>query len=172
VWSPRAIAGLDIARDDRCTRCHTSGGAGPDLMRGRISRDNQWITGHVADPEMIAPGLRPPPPAGLKVMEARAVVAYVDKVRESAPPPRVSPQDRIASTVFATRCIACHIIDGDGGKEGPDLSHEGKKQNAAWLARWIADPSAVDPDADMPSFKGKLSDAEMQAISAYLANRK
>jgi ubiquinol-cytochrome c reductase cytochrome b subunit len=172
VWSPRAIAGLDIARDDRCTRCHTSGGAGPDLMRGRISRDNQWITGHVADPEMIAPGLRPPPPAGLKVLEARAVVAYVDKVRESAPPPRVSPQDRIASTVFATRCIACHIIDGDGGKEGPDLSHEGKKQNAAWLARWIADPPAVDPDADMPSFKGKLSDAEMQAISAYLANRK
>ena len=74
--------------------------------------------------------------------------------------------------VFATRCITCHVIDGDGGKEGPDLSHEGKKQNAEWLMRWIADPPAVDPDADMPSFKGKLSDPELQAIARYLAARK
>jgi nitric oxide reductase subunit C len=96
----------------------------------------------------------------------------VQKIRESAPPPRISPEDRLASHVFATRCVACHTIDGDGGKEGPDLSHEGKKQDAAWLTRWITDPSAVDPDAEMPSFKGKLTDAEMQALSAYLANRK
>ena len=141
-------------------------------MRGRISRDDQWISGHVADPDMIAPGLRPPPPTGLKLMEARAAVAYVQKVREGAPLPQVSAETRLASHVFATRCIACHIIDGDGGKEGPDLSHEGKKQNVQWLTRWIADPSAVDPDADMPAFGGKISDAELKAVAEFLAQRK
>jgi ubiquinol-cytochrome c reductase cytochrome b subunit len=171
-WGPRAVAGEDIAKEDRCTRCHAPNGVGPDLSRGRISRDDQWITGHVADPEMIAPGLRPPPADGLKTMEARAVIAYVQKIREDAPEPRMSPQDRLASKVFATRCAACHVIEGDGGKEGPDLTHEGKKQNAQWLARWISDPPSVDPDADMPSFKGKLSDAELTAISQYLAARK
>jgi len=171
-WGPRAVAGEDIAKEERCTRCHAPNGAGPDLSRGRIARDDQWITAHVADPEMIAAGLRPPPADGLKTMEARAVIAFVQKVRESAPEPRVSPQDRVASKVFATRCVACHVIEGDGGKEGPDLTHEGHKQNAEWLARWISDPSAVDPDADMPSFKGKLSDAELAAISQYLAARK
>ena len=121
---------------------------------------------------MIAPGQRPAPAAGLKAMEARAVLAYVQKIRESAPAPRISAEGRLASQVFATRCIACHVVDGDGGKEGPDLSHEGKKQDAAWLTRWITDPSAVDPDADMPAFRGKLSDAELAAVVSYLAARK
>ncbi len=63
---------------------------------------------------------------------------------------------------------------GDGGKEGPDLTHAAKKpgHDAAWFERWITDPSAVDPIADMPAFGGKLSAAEMTAISAWLATNK
>jgi len=64
------------------------------------------------------------------------------------------------------------VIDADGGTEGPDLTHAGKKHDAAWLAKWIADPSTVDPDSDMPAFGGKLTNAEMQAISRYLAGRR
>src|SRR6185437_10511364 len=59
--SARAVAGLDISKSERCVRCHRVGGAGPDLSRGRINRDAQWIQAHVADPEMIASGLRPAP---------------------------------------------------------------------------------------------------------------
>jgi ubiquinol-cytochrome c reductase cytochrome b subunit len=171
IWRPRAIGGLDIARSDRCTRCHAPGGSGPDLTRGRVARDDQWIEGHVADPEMIAPGLRPPPASGLKALEAKAVIAYVQKIHEGAPPPRVDGPDRIASDLFATRCIACHVIDGDGGKEGPDLTHAGKKHDAAWFVRWITNPSAVNPDAEMPAFGGKITDEQMTAIAAYLAGR-
>lgn len=172
IWRPRAIGGFDIARSERCTRCHAPGGSGPDLTRGRVARDDQWIEGHVADPEMIAPGLRPPPAAGLKPLEAKAVIAYVQKIREGAPPPRVDGPDRIASDLFATRCIACHVIDGDGGKEGPDLTHAGKKHDAPWFVRWITNPSAVNPDAEMPAFGGKISDEEMTAMAGYLAGRK
>jgi ubiquinol-cytochrome c reductase cytochrome b subunit len=174
IWGPRAVAGLDIALSARCTRCHTSGGAGPDLSRGRISRDDEWILDHVQDPDMIAAGLREPPAGALKVVDARAVVAYARKVRAAAAPPRLSAETRLAFDVFGTRCISCHSIDGDGGHEGPDLTHAAKKadRTAAWFKRWITDPGLVDPDADMPAFGGRLSDAELNAISEYLETRK
>jgi ubiquinol-cytochrome c reductase cytochrome b subunit len=171
-WSARAIAGLDLATSDRCTSCHTPGGAGPDLMRGRINRDEQWITGHVSDPEMIAPGLRPPPKDAPKLQEARAVVAWTQKVKEGAPAPQVPAGERPGLDVFGTRCITCHIIDGDGGKEGPDLTHIGKKRDAPWLVKWITDPSAVNPDAEMPAFGGQISDAQLRAVADFLAKQR
>jgi mono/diheme cytochrome c family protein len=121
---------------------------------------------------MIAPGLRPPPTDGLKNQEVRAVIAWVQKVREGAPAPRVAGAERLGMDVFATRCITCHIVDGDGGKEGPELTHEGKKHDAAWLVKWITNPAAVNPDSDMPAFGGKLTDAEMNAVAGYLAAKK
>ena len=175
VWSPRAVAGADIASTDKCVRCHSSGGSGPDLTRGRIGRDDQWILDHVADPEMIAAGLRPPPANGLKQLEARAIVAYVHKLRAGVTdPPKLPADTRLAEDVFATRCIGCHTIEGDGGKEGPDLTHAAKKPDhtADWFVKWITDPSAVNPDAEMPPLGGKLTDQEMQAIANYLAARK
>jgi mono/diheme cytochrome c family protein len=171
IWSPRAVAGLDLTTSDKCTRCHTAGGAGPDLTRGRIARDDLWIAGHLSDPDMIAPGLRPPPADAPKLQEARAVVAWAEKVREGAPAPHVDADIRAGMDVFGTRCITCHVIDGDGGKEGPDLSHEGRKHDAAWLARWIANPSAINPDSDMPAFAGKLSPDELTAVAKYLEQR-
>jgi ubiquinol-cytochrome c reductase cytochrome b subunit len=174
AWEPRSIAGQDIVAGEKCTRCHAPGGAGPDLARGRINHDDQWIRGHVTDPDMIAAGLREPPPTGLDVVEARAVLAYVKKVRAGAPWPQISTEDRQALDIFGTKCIACHTIDGDGAKEGPDLTHAAKKpdHDRAWFERWIADPGLVNPDADMPAFRGQLSDGELKAIAAYLAKRK
>jgi mono/diheme cytochrome c family protein len=37
--------------------------------------------------------------------------------------------------------------------------------------RWISDPAAVDPNAEMPAFAGKLSDVQIHAIAEYLARR-
>src|SRR5207253_2079761 len=111
----------------KCAACHTTGGAGPDLARGRVNRDDQWILQHVQDPEMIASGLRQPPAGAPTIADARAVVAYARKIRAAAPTPEVSPDDRAASDVIGTKCLSCHMIDGDGGREGPDLTHAAKK---------------------------------------------
>ena len=82
-------------------------------------------------------------------------------------------EDRLAADVFGTKCVSCHTIDGDGGREGPDLTHAAKSRDrtAAWFRRWITDPGLVNPDAEMPAFGGKLSDAELTAIAEYLARR-
>lgn len=173
-WTPRSIAGLDLASSGRCTRCHASGGAGPVLTTGKLTRNDDWIMGHVADPEVIAPGIRPLPATAPNQLVQKAVVAYVAKLRAEAPAPQLDPQTHLANDVFGTRCIACHRIDGDGGDEGPDLTHAAKKPDhtAAWFKTWIDNPSDVDPTADMPAFRGKLSEPELNAIAAWLAAKK
>ncbi len=74
--------------------------------------------------------------------------------------------------VWARYCVGCHKIEGDGGTDGPDLTHEGTKHDAPTLRRWIVDPEQVDPDAEMPSFGDRLTAAQLDAISAYLASRR
>jgi mono/diheme cytochrome c family protein len=103
--------------------------------------------------------------------EAAAILAYVRRLsRESYPGHPHGTQ--AAAAVYARYCIGCHVIDGQGGSDGPDLSSIGRKHDAPTLRRWIADPESVDPDAEMPSFARRLSAAELDAIATYLANRR
>jgi mono/diheme cytochrome c family protein len=74
--------------------------------------------------------------------------------------------------VWARYCVGCHIIDGDGGKDGPELSTAGAKHDVPTLKTWISDPESVDPDADMPAFGNRLSADELDAIANYLASRR
>jgi cytochrome c2 len=128
------------------------------------------VAGHVTDPEMIAPGLREPP-ASRSEREVAAILAYVRRVSRQ-PYPGYSANTEVAATVWARYCVGCHKIDGDGGKDGPELSHAGKEHDAPTLRTWIVDPEAIKPDADMPSFGKRLSPEQLDAIAGYLASRK
>ncbi|SOE17150.1 cytochrome c oxidase subunit 2 [Hoeflea halophila] len=79
-------------------------------------------------------------------------------------------------------CPACHTIRGvaDGGTLGPDLTRVGGRgslgagmwrMNQGTLAGWIADPSAMKPGAEMPSYN-HLPGPDLRALSAYLASLK
>ena len=74
--------------------------------------------------------------------------------------------------VWARYCVGCHIIDGDGGKDGPELSKAGEKHDLPTLKTWITDPEAVNPDAEMPAFGDRLTPEQLEAIAGYLASRK
>ena len=135
-----------------------------------LGRGREWISGHIEDPEMIAPGLREPPVERGK-REVAALMAYVHRLARQPYPGFPAPTET-AAAVFAHRCIGCHVVDEDGGTEGPDLSHVGSKHDAGFLRRLIADPEAVNPNAEMPSFERRLSSDQLDAIAAYLASRK
>jgi len=64
------------------------------------------------------------------------------------------------------QCALCHMVQGKGGKSGPDLSDVGTKRDAQWLKRFLMSPSTVIPEAKMPSFKGSAD--EREALVAYL----
>jgi ubiquinol-cytochrome c reductase cytochrome b subunit len=172
-WTPLAVAGREIAEHERCVSCHRPGGAGNPIAETRVRRDPEWLLSHVRDPEVIAPGIRQPPPGrGLGPSQAQAIVAYMRTIRAGRSEPMVTPEEHAASVVFGTYCAACHMIDGEGGASAPDLSVVGATRDAQWLRDWITEPSAVDPFANMPAFGGALSDEQMTAIVNFLAARK
>jgi mono/diheme cytochrome c family protein len=104
--------------------------------------------------------------------QARAIASFLRKVRIGVPEPQVPDEVRRAAIVFGRHCASCHMIDGEGGAVGPDLSRVGARHDAEWLKPWIAQPDAVDPAASMPAFGEYLSEAEMTAIVNDLAARK
>lgn len=169
-WSPREIGGRILASTRGCPRCHSDTGLADPLEQITTGRGPEWISGHIADPEMIAPGLREPP-AIVTDRETAAIVAYVHQLSRQ-PYPGFPSHVESASTVFAKYCVGCHQLDGDGGTDGPDLTHAGAKHDLTALRLWITDPEAVNPEAEMPAFGRRLSPSELDTIAAYLAARK
>jgi ubiquinol-cytochrome c reductase cytochrome b subunit len=170
TWSLREIGGRGIAASAGCARCHVDSGVAEPLDSVASSRGPEWIGSHVSDPEMIAPGLRQPPTA-VTEREVAAMVAYIGRLSRQ-PYPEVPPGTEVAAAVYARHCVGCHVVDGEGGSDGPDLSTIGRKHGVDELKRWIADPEAVNPDAEMPSFARRLTPDQLEAIAAYLAARK
>jgi ubiquinol-cytochrome c reductase cytochrome b subunit len=170
AWTVRAIGGRAFVQRERCSRCHSESGLADPFEGLPATKGPEWVAAHVLDPEMIAPGLREPP-TSIHEREASAMVAYVRRASRQ-PYPGFPPDTETAAVVFARYCIGCHTIERDGGTDGPDLTHAGSKHDAATLRRWIEDPELVDPNAEMPSFADRLSAAELDAISRYLAARK
>jgi ubiquinol-cytochrome c reductase cytochrome b subunit len=178
-WGPRAIAGYDIAMSEgsTCASCHVTGGPASELALTRITKDDEWLLAHMADPVAIAPGVRteedPAPAPVLTRMQAQSVVAYLRKVRTGVrAPDQVSEEDRLAAGTFAAMCISCHRIAGEGGTAGPDLSDVGRRRDAASLRQLIADPRGEYPETVMPMFRDRLNAEQITALAQYLARRR
>ena len=172
-WGTLAIAGQEFVQDQRCQTCHRVGGPANPIADTRLRKVPEWLLAHVPDPETITPGSRKPPPGGMNPSQARAILAYMRKIRAGGgPPPAQSAEARTATLVLGRYCANCHMIDGEGGNEGPDLTRAGKEHDVKWLHEWISDPEAMDPLANMPAFGDRLTPEELTAISNFLAARK
>ena len=169
-WSMREIGGRVIAGYSGCAKCHSEMGVADPLETLAFTRGAEWVEGHATDPEMISPGLREPP-AARSEREIAAMVAYVRRIARQ-PYPGYPKEIETAAAVWARYCVGCHVIDGDGGDDGPELSGVGSKHDLARLKEWIIDPEAVDPLAEMPAFGDRLSPEQLDAIVSYLAGRK
>lgn len=72
--------------------------------------------------------------------------------------------------VYETQgCSACHILQGNGGAAGPDLTHIGATRNAEWLERFIKDPLSMEPGSPMPPYR-ELPAPDLEALANYLAS--
>ena len=172
-WNIQEIGGAAmIATSDRCTRCHRADGLAAPVEPGHISKPADWVEMHVADPEVIAAGVREAPQgSGTAQAETKAMVAAVSRLR-SSPPPALDATTTHVYTEFARNCFSCHTVDGAGGKDGPDLSHAGLKLSPETIEQRIIDPKTVKPDSDMPAFGGKIAPEDIRAIAQWLASRK
>jgi cbb3-type cytochrome oxidase cytochrome c subunit len=64
------------------------------------------------------------------------------------------------------RCLRCHLISGDGGETGPDLTTVALRKTEAWLDIYLRDPRELVPDGKMP--RPKLTDPQHASVLAYL----
>jgi mono/diheme cytochrome c family protein len=153
-------------------RCHSDSGIAPALDAGRITGAKSWLAMHTADPEVVGPGVREPPaPGEFDEQDQLAILAALAHLRSDAPP-QMDTGARSLAVLMNRQCLKCHVIDGMGGTEGPDLTHAGVKLDAATIARRVTNPKAVKADSEMPEFGSKLSREEIQAIASWLAQRK
>ncbi len=177
-WGLLPIAGLELATGEHsvCRRCHVDGGSAAPLDRTGLRRDEEWLLNHMIDPVAIAPGVRTAddraPRSAMGRFGAQAVVAYLRRQHAGIAPPSLGPAERLAALTYASTCVVCHRISGEGGTVGPDLTRLGRRRDEAGIRAVIEDASLVYGDSSMPRFKDKLTGAQIDALAAYLATRK
>ncbi len=67
-------------------------------------------------------------------------------------------------------CVTCHIVNGEGGDIGPDLSDAGLRLRADFMKPMIRRPAVFNPDSEMPPFLG--NERELDDIVQYLSSLK
>jgi len=137
-----------------CTSCHgldgAAGGRGPALGAGRtyVLRTDEAIFGAIqkgiSGTEM--------PPAGLQPMDIWRVVAYIRSLRSTASDAFVPGNVENGERVFSNKgkCGSCHMIRGQGGITGPDLSNLGAQQTLQYIRDSLTKPRARIPTGYQP----------------------
>jgi mono/diheme cytochrome c family protein len=101
------------------------------------------------------------------------MIALVAAVGQ-APVPQIEAGRRLYVT---QKCSACHLVAGQGNKRFP-LDGVGQRLTAVDLRRWFTHTVEMEarlpkqPAIKMSSRKYKLSDADLDALVAYLQSLK
>ena len=66
----------------------------------------------------------------------------------------------------------CHTLKGKGGAVGPNLTYVGSRRTREYIYQQIKDPKSHNPRTEMPSFGGRVSEEDINALADYLAGMK
>jgi putative heme-binding domain-containing protein len=130
-----------------CALCHggdATGGRGPDLTRGffRHATSDDQLLGVVQN-GILGTGM---PWTGLSDRKAGQLVAFIRSLSGGHGPVPGDPQKGRELFRGAGTCTTCHSVNGEGSRQGPDLSWVGWRRAPDYLRTALLDPNAdVDP---------------------------
>src|SRR5580700_8680651 len=133
-----------------CAQCHGpdgEGGRGVNLTTGRYrhgSSDRQlYMTIRKGVPGSEMPG------SWFSQPELWRVVAYVRRLGAAGAEEKAAGDPKAGQGIYEGKggCAACHVVNGSGGRLGPELTEVGLRRSLNFLRDSIVDPGAyIDPD--------------------------
>src|SRR5277367_490329 len=134
-----------------CAFCHglgaRGGGRGPDLTRAQKRHGN-------ADGDLYrtinegVPGTAMPPNGatqqgvGMTDAEIWQVISYIRSVQVKAPAQALGDAARGKQLFYGdASCYTCHMVEGKGGRLGPDLTTTGSARSLDYLIESVRNPS-------------------------------
>jgi cytochrome c oxidase cbb3-type subunit III len=134
-----------------CAFCHglgaRGGGRGPDLTRAQKRHGNSDADLFRTINEGV-PGTAMPPNGatqqgvGMTDTEIWQVIAYIRSVQVKAPAQAAGDAVHGKQLFFGTgACSTCHMIEGKGGRLGPDLTTTGSARATEYLVDSVRNPS-------------------------------
>ena len=127
-----------------CSGCHGAtgeGSQGPSLLSGRASRLPDRTLLHSIKNGLPGTSMPNFPMAEEKVLQVAAFVRSLT-LPAIATPVAGDPERGRRAFFGAGRCSTCHMILGQGGYPGPDLSNIGAQRTAPQLRESVMKPSA------------------------------
>jgi nitric oxide reductase subunit C len=161
----------------------------PELTKVYERRGPQFMKAMLKNPEAMYPGQRKMQNYHFNDDEIESLVAFLKWIGEmdlngfpaephllgTAVTSTASGTETLAKRsnrpqVFNQMCIACHTLEGQGGKVGPALDGVGSRLEKDYIAKWLRDPLTVKPGTLMP--KLPLSDEDILELTAFLSQLK
>lgn len=133
----------------QCARCH-----GPKGEGGRGAVLAQPKLRHAPDDEALfhviqegIKGTEMPPGYAVDTLETWQLAAYIRSLGRMAPE-SVPGDAKRGQELYRSkgRCSQCHIIDGQGGSLGPELTEIAARRSAAHLRAAVLDPASTLPE--------------------------
>ena len=135
-----------------CADCHGfegTGGRAPSLNRPTLTRaqDDDSLRAIIRDgiPERGMPRVR-----RTTDNEQRQLIAYVRSLSRAAPASGGGDPQKGSAVYQRTGCSSCHVIKGEGGTVGPELTIIGTQRGPDYLRQAILDPGAALPHGSQP----------------------
>jgi putative heme-binding domain-containing protein len=135
-----------------CADCHGfegTGGRGPNLNRPTLSRaqDDDSLRAIIRDglPDRGMPRVRRTTDS-----EQRQLMAFVRSLGRTARSANVGDVQKGSAVYQRSGCASCHVIKGEGGTVGPELTIIGTQRGPDYLRQAIVDPAAALPHGTLP----------------------
>lgn len=163
----------------------------PSLVSTGKRLRRAWVSGYLAKPHDLRPGLAPSMPRlALTQVQIDDLAAYLvpEEPNPLEEPSKRGDLEAGRRALEAKGCMACHAMSGVPGlvtspipvavspnellrakRLAPDLRHTRARQTKAQTLAWLADPKSVKADSAMP--KIPLTDTERLDIVTFLHER-
>jgi cytochrome c oxidase cbb3-type subunit 3 len=151
MQNPADIQQGKLLFEGLCSRCHGfegAGGEGPNLNRPLTRAQNdESLRAIIRDgiPDRGMPRVR-----RTTDNEQRQLIAYVRSLGRATPATGVGDAAKGGGVYQRSGCASCHVVKGEGGTTGPELTTIGFQRGPDYLRQAVLDPAATLPHGSQP----------------------